>query len=65
LSLSKSQSGLSHWTGEFKPRRQSEFRMADPSSNVIPSPIAHLPTVRILNLGPQAKGTLRAFVDLN
>jgi hypothetical protein len=38
--------------------------MADPSSNIIPSPIAHLPTVRIVNLRPQAKGTLRAFVDL-
>ena len=38
--------------------------MADPSSNIIPSPIAHLPLVRIVNLRPQAKRTLRAFVDL-
>ena len=50
--------------GSLVPRRQSEFPMADPSSNIIPAPIAHLPTVRIVNLRPQAKGTLRAFVDL-
>lgn len=34
------------------------------STNALPAPIVHLPTVRIVNLRPQAKGTLRAFVDL-
>jgi DNA-binding cell septation regulator SpoVG len=34
------------------------------STNALPAPIVHLPTVRVVNLRPQAKGSLRAFVDL-
>jgi hypothetical protein len=34
------------------------------STNALPAPIAHLPTVRVVDLRPQAKGGLRAFVDL-
>ena len=34
------------------------------SANALPAPIANLPTVRVVNLRPQAKGSLRAFVDL-
>jgi hypothetical protein len=34
------------------------------SANAPPIPIASLPTVRVVNLRPQAKGGLRAFVDL-
>jgi hypothetical protein len=38
--------------------------MSDASSNIIPAPIAGPPKVRIANLRPQARGSLRAFVDL-
>jgi hypothetical protein len=34
------------------------------STNALPVPIASPPTVRVVNLRPQAKGGLRAFVDL-
>jgi hypothetical protein len=34
------------------------------STNALPAPITSLPTVRVVNLRPQAKGSLRAFVDL-
>jgi hypothetical protein len=34
------------------------------STNALPAPIASLPTVRVVNLRPLARGTLRALADL-
>jgi hypothetical protein len=34
------------------------------STNALPTPITSLPTVRVVNLRPQAKWSLLAFVDL-
>jgi hypothetical protein len=34
------------------------------STNALPAPIVSLPAVRVVNLRPQEKGGLRAFVDL-